>query len=101
VIPSIDSFSFTPAKLNLGGMDRDQSVLGSRERVTIRFRDHLHSDAGFDKYRLERKTGDASLLGSGTAQDGATGSTIVLASDEAAAAVGVSVRLTSGPGSDD
>jgi hypothetical protein len=49
----------TPGKINLGGMDRNVSALGSREVVSVKFADHLHSDLLVDPYRLERISGAA------------------------------------------
>src|SRR5688500_1688799 len=40
VVPPVDSISTTPARINLGAMDRGASALGQRESVTVRFRDH-------------------------------------------------------------
>lgn len=59
VIPSIESFAFSAGSINLGGMDRSRSAIGEREVVTIVCEDHLHSDLLFDKYRLERASGEA------------------------------------------
>jgi hypothetical protein len=60
VIPSlIGEPDTTPGKINLGGMDRNVSALGSREVVSVKFADHLHSDLLVDPYRLERISGAA------------------------------------------
>lgn len=53
-IPMIQSIDIAPMTINLGGMLDNLSPLGDREVVTIKLRDGLHSDVGFDKYRLER-----------------------------------------------
>lgn len=90
--------STTPAKINLGGLDRNMKALGEREIVTVNLQDFLHSGHLLDKYRLERATGDASLLASGTAQDGSTIS-LTLAADETVDPTGKQLRLTSGSGS--
>lgn len=60
LIPSLaDDLSTTPASINLAAMDRSASALGSREVVTIKLDDHLHSDHLVDPYRLERISGVA------------------------------------------
>src|SRR5260221_7655051 len=59
LIPSMSSLSTTPAAINLAAMDRSASALGSREVVTIKLDDHLHSDLLVDKYRTERLSGVA------------------------------------------
>jgi hypothetical protein len=64
----------TPALINLGGMERSSSPLGSRESISITLQDHQHSDHLVDKYRLERETGEASLVHSGTAAGGSPAS---------------------------
>jgi hypothetical protein len=58
-IPSLIDLETTPAAINLAAMNRDVSAMGSREVVTLKFKDHLHSDLLVDKYRLERITGEA------------------------------------------
>lgn len=47
-IPSIESINISPAEIDIGG------GLGVRASVTVRFRDHPHSDIGVDKYVTER-----------------------------------------------
>lgn len=72
LIPSmIDEPEVTPGRINLGGMDRNLSALGSREVVTVKFADHLHSDLLVDPYRLERISG-AAMADSNEAYDPAT-----------------------------
>lgn len=60
VIPSMISYSTAPGAINLGGMDDSASALGVREKLTVRFEDHRHSDLLVDPYRLERISGAAS-----------------------------------------
>lgn len=59
VIPSLESINTTPARINIGAMDKNLSPFGAREVVTMVFSDHLHSDHKVDLYRLERHTGAA------------------------------------------
>lgn len=80
LIPSMIDIETTPGSINLAAMDRDASAMGQRESVAVQFIDHKHSDNLVDPYRLERVTGDASILETGTAQGGGT-STITLAAD--------------------
>jgi hypothetical protein len=61
VIPSMLDLSTTPGAINLAGMDRSMSALGQREAVSVELQDHLHSDHQVDKYRLQRKSGAASI----------------------------------------
>jgi hypothetical protein len=68
VIPLLEVVGVTPAEVNLAGVNGDVSGLGRRERINVRLKDDKHSDHLVDKYRLERATGDASLVHSGTAQ---------------------------------
>lgn len=65
VLPAILSISTSPAKINLAGLDRNTAALGEREVVNITLQDFLHSGLKVDKYRLERKTGDAQFSGIG------------------------------------
>jgi hypothetical protein len=85
-VPSIEDMAVKrPLSINLAGMDKNAAALGTRETLSVTFRDHLHSDLGHDDYRLERYSGDASLHHSGTADpDSNTGEMtdfLVLAQD--------------------
>jgi hypothetical protein len=89
--------SVAPGEINLGGMEKSASAFGRREEATIRMQDGKHSDHRFDKYRLERFTGDASLFGSGTASAGtSTSITLEEAIDDLE---GKTIRTTGGTGS--
>lgn len=50
-IPSILDVNYEPARISLG-----EKSLGTRAKLSVRFRDHPHGDTGtgFDKYRAER-----------------------------------------------
>lgn len=61
VFPCMVSPNTMPLTINIGAMDRSASSLGQREVVTATFHDFKHSDHLVDKYRLERRTGAASL----------------------------------------
>jgi hypothetical protein len=89
----------TPGAVNLGGMDRSLSALGAREVVDVTFEDARWNDHLFDKYRLERISGDASLEQEGTAQAGSANS-LTLAADAPDVPVGRLLKLVSGAGSE-
>lgn len=59
LIPSLVNISTDAMQINLGGMEKSISGIGMRETITVRLNDHRHSDLLFDKYRLERHTGQA------------------------------------------
>lgn len=104
VIPSLLSHDIAPATLNLAAMYGSSNPLGQREVVTLSFEDHLHSDLLVDKYRLERQTGDASLIHSGTAAGGSPANdnteSLELAADAPSSIpAGAELRLVSGVGS--
>lgn len=61
VIPSMVTLSTTPCAINLAGMEKNVSALGQREAIEVVLQDHLYSDHQVDKYRLERKSGAASI----------------------------------------
>lgn len=66
VLPMIEGeIESTPAAINLASMNKSMSSLGGRETVSVTLNDRLHDDAGFDKYRLERKSGAAQSSGIG------------------------------------
>jgi hypothetical protein len=88
----------TPGAINLGGMDRSLSALGAREVVDVTFEDARWNDHLFDKYRLERISGDASLEQEGMAQAGSANS-LTLAADAQDVPVGRLLKLVSGTGS--
>lgn len=67
LLPSLQSVGITPAEINLAAMERNAGALGQREVVTAAMIDHQHSDFLTDRYRLERETGVASTVESGTA----------------------------------
>lgn len=54
VIPSLQSVSTVPTKLNPGGSGRDSGALGERASISITFVDHPHSDNVVDPYADER-----------------------------------------------
>lgn len=104
LIPSLLQVATTPMSINLSGMDRSESALGRREVATLNFQDHRHSDLLVDKYRLERHTGDATILHSGFAAGGSpaadNASSLELDSDAADGEFdGMLLRLVTGPGS--
>lgn len=59
LLPALTGLTTTPGSINLAGMDTAASALGTREVVTLKFDDSLHSDLGVDPYRLERIDGAA------------------------------------------
>lgn len=99
-IPALGHVQITPAQLNLAAMERNAGALGQREVCTAQVNDFQHSDLIVDRYRLERISGAASLLDSGTAQAGAD---FTLTLRAAASSVdnfyrGMYIRLTDGTG---
>jgi hypothetical protein len=80
-------------------MERGISPFGQREEVTATLADFKHSGHQLDPYRLERQTGDASLLDSGDAQAGAAASLTLKATAPESFAGTPIVRLVTGPGS--
>ena len=54
LIPSVESVSTLPTKLNIGGADRSQGPLGRRGAVNVTFNDHPYSDTLTDPYVTER-----------------------------------------------
>ena len=50
VIPSLQSVSTSPTKINLAGANPDAQGLGNRALCTIQFQDHQHSDRLVDPY---------------------------------------------------
>ena len=94
-----DNPAVTAGAVNLGGMDRSLSALGAREVVDVTFEDARWNDHLFDKYRLERISGDASLEQEGTAQAGSANS-LTLAADAPDVPVGRLLKLVSGAGSE-
>jgi hypothetical protein len=55
LIPSIQSVTTLPTKLNIGGADFNQGPLGRRGSVTVVFNDHPYSDILTDPYVTERE----------------------------------------------
>lgn len=53
-IPSLQSVNTNPAEINPGGGDKNRSGIGSRAKLSAKFKDHPHSDFKVDKYRDER-----------------------------------------------
>jgi hypothetical protein len=98
-IPALRSLKVAPGGINFAGMERGISPFGQREEVTATLADFKHSGHQLDPYRLERQTGDASLLDSGDAQAG-TSDTLTLKADAPESFAGTPiVRLVAGPGS--
>lgn len=54
VIPSMDSVSTDPTRINIGGRRGSQKPLGMRSQATISFTDHPHSDQLVDPYVNQR-----------------------------------------------
>lgn len=54
IIPSVQSVSTSPMKLNIGGRSGTMKPLGKRSSVTITLIDHPHSDNLVDPYVSER-----------------------------------------------
>lgn len=54
VIPSLNSVSTTPTKINLSGTNPDSTGLGNRALVRLSFQDHPHTDRVVDPYVLGR-----------------------------------------------
>ena len=53
-IPTVQSVSTLPTRLNIGANDRNTGPLGRRGAVTVRFQDAPYSDALTDKYLTDR-----------------------------------------------
>lgn len=53
-IPTVQSVSTLPTRLNIGANDRNTGPLGRRGSVTVRFDDAPYSDALTDKYLADR-----------------------------------------------
>lgn len=62
IIPSLQSVSTSPSKLNLAGADPNASGLGNRALCTIKFADHPYNDIKVDPY-LSDRTYDPLLQG--------------------------------------
>ena len=54
VIPSLNSVSTTPTRINLSGSDPDSTGLGNRAKTTFQFQDHPHTDRVVDPYLSAR-----------------------------------------------
>ena len=54
VIPSVDSVSTSPTRINVGGRQGREKPLGVRSEATITFTDHPHSDLVVDPYIDQR-----------------------------------------------
>jgi len=54
IIPSLQSISTSPLRVNIGAMDTNMGPFGERETVALTFIDHKDSDQVVDKYRTER-----------------------------------------------
>lgn len=59
IIPSVESTTLTPMRLNLGGVDASGSAVSFGAEATVTFADHPHHDRGVDPYQRERVTGAA------------------------------------------
>jgi hypothetical protein len=62
VFPCIDGdIDTTPAQINIASMVRNASPIGRREEINVTLDDFQWSDHLVDKYRLERRSGAASI----------------------------------------
>lgn len=54
IIPSVQSVSTSPTRINIGGRQGQDKPFGRRAQITIAFHDHPHSDNIVDPYLSER-----------------------------------------------